>query len=296
MKRLMTKIISVCFVITIIASLSATAFAADKQLTINGDAKVNVGETVTFNLYLSECTEEIIGYEMRLFYDSEYLELDAESLKFEKFDGVIFNPNLENKVAMSWTNISQPADFSKKAQFLTVNFKVLKDGEAEISQFVTDMYGDDMTYLKSYKWSYDISVGEDAVVSDKTPVISDDAKTLAEKQGSFINYVDGMGEENSPNEEEHQAVTGVVKRVVTETNVVNVTQDNNGSGSGSSSMSTYFIIGAAVLVVVLAVVAVIIVKKRDEENVEEVSGELNLTDTNQTVSDDIKTNSDEIID
>lgn len=296
MKKFVTKIVSVCFVITIIASLTTTAFAADEQLTINSDANVNVGDTVTFTLYLSDCKEDIIGYEMRLFYDSEYLELDKESLKFEKFDGVIHNPNLENKIAMSWTNISQPADFSKKAQFLSVDFKVLKGGEAEISQFVTDMYGDDMTYLKSYKWTYNISVGDDTVTSDKTPLISDDAKTLAEKQGSFINYVDGMGEENAPKDEEHQAVTGVMKNVITNTEVVNVTKDNSGSGNGSSNMSTYFIIGAAVLVVALAVVAVIVVKKRDDENVEEVIDELDLNDTNEAVSDDIQTNNDEIID
>lgn len=127
MKKVLTKIISLCFAATILMSVSITAFAAD-QLTINEEAKVNVGDKVKFSLYLSECTEEVIGFEMRLFYDGEYLELNKDSITYEKFDAVIHNPNLENRVAVSWTNISQPADFSKKALFMSAEFKVLKAG------------------------------------------------------------------------------------------------------------------------------------------------------------------------
>lgn len=260
MKKLFSKIISLCFVLMIMFAATQTAFATEEQLTINGEAKVNVGDTVKFSLYLSDCTEEIIGFEMRLFYDSEYLEMDKESIVYEKFDGVIHNTNIEGKFPTSWTNVSNPADFSEKALFLSADFKVLKAGDAEISYFVTDMYGDDMTYLKSYKWTYDITVNDEAVVSEKTPPVSRDEETLSKKQGSFINYEDGMGEENSPNKSNHQAV--ISTEVVTQ--YKDVLQDNpTNSTSGGSSM-LYIVIGAAIAVVVLAIVAIVIVKKRDE--------------------------------
>lgn len=262
MKNLFSKIISLCFALTIMFASIQTAFAAEDELTINGEAKVSVGDTVKFSLYLSDCTEEIIGFEMRLFYDSEYLEMDKESIVYEKFDGVIHNPNLEGKFPTSWTNISEPADFSQKALFLSADFKVLKAGDAEISYFVTDMYGDDMTYLKSYKWTYDITVNDETIVTEKTPPVSRDEETLAEKQGSFINYEDGMGEENSPNKNNHQAI--ISTQVVTQ--YVDVVQNNPNSNSGNSGGSSmvYIIVGAAIAIVVLAIVAIIIVKKRDE--------------------------------
>ncbi len=261
MKRMICKLISLCFVITMMLSATVTAFAAEEALTINGEAQAKIGDTVKFLLYLDECTEDIIGFELRLFYDDECLQMDPDSITYEKFDGVIHNTKIPGKLPTSWTNISQPADFSSKALFLSVDFKVLKAGDAEISYFVTDMYGDDMTYLKSYKWTYDISVNDEAVVSDKTPPVSRDEETLKTKQGSFINYIDGMGEENSPNKGEHEAI----KTTEIVTHYKDVTQ-NNPSG-GSNVNATYIIIASAIGIIALAMIAIMIVKKRDESAV-----------------------------
>lgn len=127
------------------------------------------------------------------------------------------------------------------------------------------MYGDDMTYLKSYKWTYDISVNDETIVSDKVPPISDNQEIINEKQGSFINYIDGMGEDNSPNKDEHQAVTGVVE--VTQYKEVTKTTTTSGS-------MVYIIAAAAVIIVALAVVAIIVVKKRDDANLQQATNSL----------------------
>lgn len=280
MKKLLTKIISVCFAVAILMSITVTAFAAD-ELTINGEAKVKVGDKVKFSLYLDECTEEIIGYEMRILFDHEYLELDTDSITYDKFNGVMQNLEVEDCLPFCWTNISQPADFSKKALFISLEFDVLKAGETEISQFVTDMYGDDMTYLKSYKWTYDVSVNDETILTDKVPLVSQDEEILSEKQGSFVNYVDGMGEENTPNKDDHQAVTGVVKRTQSVTEIVDVTQYQNVSGSSSGSGSTILIIAIAVIIVVLAAVAIIIVKKRDDSAQAESSETVNMLNNDE---------------
>lgn len=272
MKKHLVKIISLCFVSVLMLSLmtSMTVFAADNELTVNSDAKVKVGDKIKYTLYLSDTKEDIIGFELRMFYDHNYLELDKDSMNYGKFDGVIHNLNIEDKIPINWTNISTPISFANKAEFLSMEFKVVKGGETEISQFVTEMYGDDMTYLKSYKWSYDITVNDKSIVKDQTPVISDDKQTLENNQGSFINYVDGMGEENTPNKDNHQAVVGSVPGTQIATQYVDVTRyedvTSNGSSNGSFNMMPIIVI-VAIVVIVGAIVAILIIKKRDDAKI-----------------------------
>lgn len=268
MKKHLVKIISLCFVSVLMLSLmtTMTVFAADNELTVNSDAKVKVGDKIKYTLYLSDTKEDIIGFELRMFYDHNYLELDKDSMNYGKFDGVIHNLNIEDKIPINWTNISTPISFANKAEFLSMEFKVVKGGETEISQFVTEMYGDDMTYLKSYKWSYDITVNDKTIVKDQTPVISDDKQTLENNQGSFINYVDGMGEENTPNKDNHQAVVGSVPGTQIATQYVDVTRYENVTSDGSFNMMPIIVI-VAIVVIVGAIVAILIIKKRDDAKI-----------------------------
>ncbi len=271
MKSMLRRFIPICLSLVVLMSLTVTAFAADDNvLTINGGAEVNVGDRVKYTLYLADTKEEIIGFQLALFFDKEYLELDKNSMSFDKFDGVIYNADLDDSLPMNWTNISHPADFSKKAMFLSLEFRVLKGGETDISQFVTEMYGDDMTYLKSYTWTYDISVNDNSVVSDQTPLINDDEEYAEKNSGSIINYLDGMGEENTPNKDNHPAVVGYSQTV---TEIVNVTKANSSSEESGDFPITTVIIGAAVLIVVLAVVGVVVIKKRDDGNTATTSDE-----------------------
>lgn len=268
MKKHLVKIISLCFVSVLILSLmtTMTVFAANNELTVNSDAKVKVGDKIKYTLYLSDTKEDIIGFELRMFYDHNYLELDKDSMNYGKFDGVFHNLNIEDKIPINWTNISTPISFANKAEFLSMEFKVVKGGETEISQFVTEMYGDDMTYLKSYKWSYDITVNDKTIVKDQTPVISDDKQTLENNQGSFINYVDGMGEENTPNKDNHQAVVGSVPGTQIATQYVDVTRYENVTSDGSFNMMPIIVI-VAIVVIVGAIVAILIIKKRDDAKI-----------------------------
>ena len=268
MKKHLVKIIFLCFVSVLMLSLmtTMTVFAADNELTVNSDAKVKVGDKIKYTLYLSDTKEDIIGFELRMFYDHNYLELDKDSMNYGKFDGVFHNLNIEDKIPINWTNISTPISFANKAEFLSMEFKVVKVGETEISQFVTEMYGDDMTYLKSYKWSYDITVNDKSIVKDQTPVISDDKQTLENNQGSFINYVDGMGEENTPNKDNHQAVVGSVPGTQIATQYVDVTRYENVTSDGSFNMMPIIVI-VAIVVIVGAIVAILIIKKRDDAKI-----------------------------
>ena len=258
------KFSSFVFAMVIALSCTVTAFAADDELTINSDATVNVGDKITFSLYLSDCTEPVQGIQMYICYDKEYLTVDPDSMKYEKFDGVIQNPNLDNYVTFNWTNVIDLADFSNKALLVSVDFEVVKGGTTEITDFVQELYGSDMTYLKSYKLTYDISVNGENLVSDKTPIVNKDEGIINNHQGAFINYEDGMGEDNTPNKDNHQAVKGnVEKGTQIVSNIVDVTKTVDVTQSSGSNTVTIIVIAAAA-VVVLAIVAVMIVKRKDK--------------------------------
>lgn len=269
MRHLLTKICTACCLIVILLSATTSAFAAD-QLVINGEANVDVGDKVKLTLYLSDTTEDIIGFELRLFYDTEYLEFDKESLSTEKFDSLFYNPDLDGMIPMNWTDIGNPVSFSNKSEFLTCEFNVLKAGDAEISYFITEMYGDDMTYLKSYKWTYDLSVNGESLITDGVLPVSKDEVTLNTRQSRFINYIDGMGEENSPNKDNHEAVIGKMPSTVNyiQEDVVEVTRYEDVEGSGAGSNSTLYIIIAIPILGVLVALAIVMVTKNKKEKKE----------------------------
>lgn len=279
MKRLITKTISVMFCLAMLLSVTLTAFAANNELSINSESKVNVGDKIKYTLYMSDTTEDIIGFEMRIFYDDKYLKLDKESVEYDKFNGVIHNLDLKNRIATSWTDFMNPVGFSTKAPFISMEFEVLQAGDTEISQFVTDMYGDDMTFLKSYKWTYSIEVNGKDVSTDKTPLISEDADTLAQKQGSFINYLDGMGEENTPNKEDHQAVTGVIPTTGVVSNIVENTRIVEVENNDGSMNMTPLIIVVAAIIVIGAIVAIVIVKVLDDNKKKNEGNDISNNDS-----------------
>ncbi len=285
MKKLGIKFSSLFFALALVIGSTAVVCAADttsaettagagtqaaeggSTLTINNAASVEVGKTVTYTLYLSEATESIVGFELRLFYDSDFLEYQKNTLKFDKFDVVFFNEDIKGKIPMNYTSLNNQPLFDKKGQFLTANFKVLNGGNANISYFFTELYGENMDYLKSFRFTYDLAVDGETILKDAVPVVNADDDTLQNNQGDFINYSDGMGEENSPqNESEHVRIGSGVK-----TQVIDVTRSNDENGAKKTSGNNFvkYIIIFAILGLVVAAIAVAIVmvrKKNEEDN------------------------------
>lgn len=271
MKRINLKLTSVCFAVVLVVCSVLTAFAEEKQgtLKINGNTEVEVGKTVTYTLYLSDTVEPIVGFEMRLFYDSEALEYQKGSLKFEKFDVVVYNEDIKGRIPMNCSSLTNLPDFSQKGQFVSASFKVLKEGDASITYFFTELYGENMEYLKSFKFTYDLSVDGKAVLKDGVPPVNTDANTLQNNQGDFINYADGMGDDNSPKGDEHQQVGSAVQNKVVEvTRVVNgeatgATEDQKG---GFPTFLLFIFVPLIIGAVVAAVVVVSVRGKREKEN------------------------------
>lgn len=275
MKHFGTKFTSLFFALVLIV-FSVTMVSADdsngenkndvSMLTINDKGKVAVGKTVSYTLYLDEAKEPIEGFELRLFFDSENLKYKKGTLKFEKFNVVFYNENIEGKIPMNYTSITNMPSFDKKTQFLTADFEVIKEGNATISQFFTELYGENMDYLKSYKFTYDLTVDGKKIVEDGVPVVNNDPDTLEHNQGDFKNYADGMGDDNSPKTKDHVLVGSGVK-----TNVIEVQKNSSQDQKNGSSGGLIIKIIIAVLFVLLVSAAIVIVvlttrrKKKPEE-------------------------------
>ncbi len=278
MKKFLS-IITVTCVLTSMLIVSAVSAGATGQLVINKKAKANVGDKVKYILYLADTEEEIEGFEMNLNFDPEYLETNNDSIKLPKIDSAMKNI-VKGEVFLNWTNVFKKLNFSDKQEFLDIEFTVKKAGNTDITKFIKEIYGDDMTYLKSYTWTYDLVINDDTVIKDEPPLITTDEKLISQYQGSYINYVDGKGEKNSPEEGDHQAVTvdnNLLKnRDATQGNRVGETVTINQQGSyiqdvtrfvdknNSSGGFPAWIIGAGagVLILGLIVAAVVISRKK----------------------------------
>lgn len=273
MKHNIAKITSILIAAMIIFASVTTAFAED-TLKINGaDKTVNKGETVKFTLNLADTTEDVIGFELRVFFDPAKLELVPGTITSETFDNLFYNEELEGKIPLNWTDFNNPVNCAQKTPFFSCDFKVLDGGEAEISYFVTELYGDDMTYLKSYTWTYDLTNGDNKVVSDGVLPVSHDEDTLNNRQAQFINYVDGKGEANSPNKDNHESVVGKQHSTQIQQDVIEVTRYEDVEGSGNSNTSkggspVVFILIAVVVLAGLIVLAIILAGRKNRKSEE----------------------------
>ncbi len=271
MKRYIAKVTSILLVAILILASVSTAFAED-TLKINGAEKtVKKGDTVKFTLNLSDTREDVIGFELRVFFNKDKLELVRGSVTSETFDNMFYNEEIKGKLPLNWTDFNNPVKCENKTPFFSCDFKVLDGGEAEISYFVTELYGNDMTALKSYTWTYDLTDGNDAVVSDGVLPVSKDEETLNNRQSHFINYVDGKGEENTPNKDNHEAVVGKQHSTAIQEDVVEVTRyedvNNGGSNNKNQGISPFvFFLIAIPVVIALIVVAIVLANRKNKNN------------------------------
>lgn len=282
MKKIVGLLSLTCLLFSVVSVSGIAANAESETLVINKSAEAKLGDTVKYILYLADCNEDIEGFEMNMNFDPDYLEIADDSPEFGSTDNVIKNV-VKGEIFMNWTNVFNKLDFSSKKEFLTAEFKVLKTGETEISQFVKEMYGEDMTYLKKFTWTYEIKINDSTVVSGQPPIITSDADLVQQYQGAYINYVDGKGEDNGSSGS-RQAVTApdnsllqnrdetqenkvgqtvTVNRTITDIQDVTRYREVDGEGSGGLPMPLIIGIGVVVFGGLIAV-AVIISKKKQQ--------------------------------
>lgn len=274
MSKKIKSILSILFAAVLTVScfcIPVNAADDDLKIKISSDDKdsvtAKVGDTVKYAVYMTQTKEEVIGVQMSFFYYDAYLKMNADSVKCESFPNSVGNTALKNYYIFTWTDVQNPVTLNADKALVSAEFKVLKGGETDLSYFISDIYGDDMTYLKSYKITCKLWVNGEEVKKDVVPIVDEKNANENKLQGDFVNYVDGMGEENTPNKDDHKSVI-VEKRYITtqeKTSVVDVTKVVESSTNGSGSTTTIIII-VAIVVVLLAAGAIIFVKKKDEKN------------------------------
>ncbi len=239
--------------VLLIISISVFSCFAKGVLALDG---VSVGymDTVTYTLYLSDCEKPVSDMVANLFYDSEYLELDKDSVDFHDLVGVARNVDLDGSIPFSFSTISSPVDFSKKTPVISADFKVKKEGTTSIQYFVTDLDcidDNDTVTIKEYTFTCDyVAHGTDGdeATENAVPVLLDNQDKIDEYQGGFVNYADGQGKQVKSGGN-HVAVTGA--------EIIDVSK---GDATGSDNNTT-IMITVAVIVIVLVVIILVILRK-----------------------------------
>lgn len=282
LKKLKTTLVC-CTAAMLLAALPVSANAAD-DVRINDAASVAVGESFTYSMYISDASAGIMGMQAYVFYDTDYLEIDTASINFETLNGVIYNGNLNGYMTFNFSDITNYADFSSRSQLTSMNFKVKKAGDTNITYFIREMYGSDTQSLTAYTFTYDILTNGKALVTEQTPVVESSDKYINTYQGNFINYIDGKGNDNTDQKTDHAAIIGERTTMVPQNPQAN-TQYINVEQSGSGTSVTTFVIICGVVLLACAIGGVMYF--RHKENLK------NIIDSDSNINDNDMTEIDE---
>ena len=261
-KLLRTFLISI--MILVMAVMSVMPAFATNTLTVNGVKNLKKGDIISYTLNLSDCEEEIIGFQMYIYYDKEYLDVVTNTVEFPQLSNVAYNDNSDSGILFNWTSVTNPADFSTEAPLINVDFSVIKGGNTEISYFVAELYGEDMTYLKSYTFTCDMSVNDEQKLDNQVPIVTDKKDFVNKNQGSFINYVDGKGEKNGDTGKNRETVVGSTEKAPEHNlpigEVSNEKEDSKEGAKDKKSGINMLLIGGLFLLVLVGLAVFIIIR------------------------------------
>lgn len=276
------KAVAVCCAVTMLAAAMPISANAANDLKINDAASVAVGDTFTYSMYISDASKGVMGMQAYVFYDTEYLQIDAKSINFDTLEGVIYNGNLDGYMTFNFSDISNYADFSSRAQLTSMDFKVLKEGNTNITYFIREMYDSDMVSLTGYTLTYDITADNEIVVSEQTPIVEASEKYINTYQGNFINYIDGKGNDNTDEKSDHKSVVGQKTTMVPQNNQSNQKYTDVQQSKGSSVTTNVIIV--ALVLIACAIGGVMYFRYKDKLK--------NGINANDTIYDDDMTDND----
>lgn len=203
-----TKRILAIMAAVLILSLScftAVVSADENTLTFNDGKTANVGDTIDYTFSVGDCPEPLVGIQMYIYYDPEYLQV-SEKYNTELTGSVIINPSYiddkgNGQVIVTASDIAG-MDYTQKKTIIDVDFTVLKGGESNITYYITEMYTADaemnLVPLSNYTFSQDISVNGSSVAEGETPKLETNDEKFEENQiSSFVNNEEGKSDGES---------------------------------------------------------------------------------------------------
>ena len=126
-----------CSALMMLCAVPLNANAAE-EVKINDAASVAVGDTFTYSMYIADASKDVMGMQAYVFYDTDYLEIDTDSINFDNLNGVIYNGNLDGYMTFNFSDISNYASFSSRTQLVSMNFKVKKSGNTNVTYFIKE--------------------------------------------------------------------------------------------------------------------------------------------------------------
>ena len=280
MVKTVKSILSITFIVifsTLIFCIPTSAVEDNLKINItyneNNSIRAKVGDIIKYSICMSDVTEDVLGVKINGFYDSEYLSIVQNSFTTDAFSNYDTSTGTNNCYTLQWTDVQNLAKIDPNTPLFTIEFKVEKNGETDLSYFITDMYGEDMTYLKSYTITCNVSVNGNEEEKNLTPIVNPDCVNDSSFQGSFINYIDGMGENNTTNKSNHQIAKTVEENTSNTTSVIS--SDNKSSiaetqfkhvtkvtgnmlGSGGDYTYANIIVAGTIILLIMAIIIVIL--------------------------------------
>ncbi len=185
----MKRILSVLCVLALILSFAAvSASAVESAQTV---VEVVPGDKVSYQLYLSDVDEKVVGCDFSVYYDSSVFEVESvadftNSTNEDDWRAVI-NYDLDGEVIGNWS-ILRGVDFSSGGNVVTVNFKAKSSASTHLSYYVRYMYPESMVEFTKYKFTCNVTKNGSNVLVNAKPELNPE-KTR--DPGEFENSVDG---------------------------------------------------------------------------------------------------------
>lgn len=192
MKKII-KISAVFFALILTAVTSAVSFsAAEDELNVNGAATLKKGDKLTYTIYIADVPEKAEDVQMDIYYDSEKLKVDKNTIKHIQGGSPIYNADtIPGQILFNSANGVEGWDLKKKTMLFEVGFDVLGTGDTEITYYIECMdYMSTSTSLDEYTITCEYAVnGETA--KNYVPKVNENGSG-----GDFENHQNGKGAKN----------------------------------------------------------------------------------------------------
>lgn len=192
MKRFI-RISAVTLAVIITAFACITGFSADEAaLKVNGAVEANIGDKLTYTLYIADVPEKTEDIQMDIYFDSKCLKVDKDTIKHIEGGSPIFNADtIDGQILFNSANGVQGWDLKKKTMLFQVGFDVIGTGETDISYYIECMdYLSNSTSIDEYTITCDYAVN-DAKAEEAVPKVNPNGTG-----GDFQNYENGKGAKN----------------------------------------------------------------------------------------------------
>lgn len=223
------------FAILMVLTLLSALFIMPASAAVTpGETKFSAkkGDIIEYSLNLT-VPEKLVGTDFSIYFDSSQLKI-VEYADFTGYDQekhvATMNPDLKDEFIFVWTNIS--GQRMNGNALCKLKFEAQKNlTDAHITYYVRYLYPESMIQFTDYKFTCDITVNGEPYVEKAAPELEVEED---QKQGYFVNSLDGDGKNASVNKGKDDPYNPDIKPSKTEEKNP-ATEDKDPSGQTTQS-------------------------------------------------------------